>query len=71
MCQPQKIYITTCQESCNLNVKVLYLIAYGHILTSAKSSFVANNYIAFSHVRRLCNIIANNLTKHVRHVRGL
>jgi len=42
------------------------LSPYGHMLTSAKPSFVANNCISFSHVRKLGNIISRNLTKHVR-----
>ena len=45
------------------------LSPYGHILTSTKSSFIANNCISFFHICRIGNIVTYNLAKHARHAR--
>ena len=45
------------------------LSAFGHILSSAKS-MMADGNIRFSHVGRMGNMVAHNLTQHARHVRG-
>ena len=42
---------------------------FGHILDSAKA-LTESGCISFSHVRRLGNSVAHNLTKHFRHVSG-
>ena len=47
------------------------LSPYDHILTSTKSSFIANNCISFFHICRIGNIVTYNLAKHARHVKGL
>ena len=47
------------------------LTTYGHLLEFAKSTLVTSKCIAFSHIRRSGNRVAQNLAKHARHVRGL
>ena len=43
---------------------------FGHILAVAKATIETSCCISFSHIRRLGNSVAHNLTKHARHVRG-
>ena len=45
------------------------LSPFGHILNLAKA-MTESSCISFSHVRRLGNSVAYNLTKHARHVNG-
>lgn len=47
------------------------IFTYGHILSSAKATLGANSCVSFSHVRRSGNNVLHNLTKHIKHVRGL
>ena len=47
------------------------LTTFGHLLESAKSTLTTSKCIAFTHIRRIDNRVAHNLTKHARHVRGL
>ena len=42
---------------------------FGHILASAKH-LTDTGRISCSHVRRISNSVAHNLTKHARHVSG-
>ena len=44
--------------------------SYGHILASAKFYTNAYSFISFSHMHKLGNSLAHNLTKHARHIRG-
>ena len=43
---------------------------FGHILVAVKATTKTSYCISFSHIRRLGNSVAHNLTKHARHVRG-
>ena len=40
------------------------LTTYGHLLESAKSILTTSKCIAFTHIRRIGNRVAHNLTKH-------
>ena len=50
-----------------LNSEEESLSTFGHILTAAKK-MTESTCFSFSHVRRVGNFIAHNLTKYVRHV---
>ena len=47
------------------------LSSFGHIIFLAKSTLDTNICISFSHVFRIGNKTIHNLTRHVRHIRGL
>jgi len=55
----------------NLQSTEVSLTSYGHLLESAKSTLTTSKCIAFTHIRRIGNIVAHNLAKHARHVRGM
>ena len=54
-----------------LNSKEESLASYGHLLEVVLPSLVSFSFVSFSHVPRVGNNIAHNLTKYARHVRGL